>query len=121
MIKAGRVVGFKNLKNWRGYPATGEVVNVSDGVADVNAYGLIGPGSESGVRGVPLDELDDLENQFFWQWMRGEAEYPGPTVAANVLRDEIDEWERWTSGGMDIVASACLDNVVEIIKAMRDL
>lgn len=56
-IQVGDIIAFKTLKNARGYPLTGEVIEVVDGVAIINAYGLEGPGSENIIRDVPTSDL----------------------------------------------------------------
>lgn len=56
-IQVGDIIAFRTLKNSRGYPLTGEVLEVVDGVAIINAYGLEGPGSENIIRGVPTSDL----------------------------------------------------------------
>ena len=58
-IREGSLVSFKHLKNARGYPLTGTVVDEDGTYAIVNAYGLYGPGSETNINDVPLKDLED--------------------------------------------------------------
>lgn len=57
MIGIGSLVVFKELKNARGYPLTGEVIDHDDTHAIVKAWGLYGPGTETEVNNVPLTDL----------------------------------------------------------------
>lgn len=63
MIGEGSIVVFVNLKNWRGYPATGKVIDTDGEAAIVNAFGLYGPGSETNVNDVPLAELREINDE----------------------------------------------------------
>ena len=56
-IETGDLVSFANLNNARGYAATGEVIEVAGSECTIQAWGLYGPGSETKVNGVPLNEL----------------------------------------------------------------
>lgn len=56
-MKVGDFVSFREVNNARGYPATGEVIEVSEDKATVRAFGLYGPGTETTVNDVPLEEL----------------------------------------------------------------
>jgi len=59
-IRKHSLVSFKSLFNARGYPLTGVVVDCDDTHAIVNAFGLYGPGSETQINDVPLDDLIDV-------------------------------------------------------------
>lgn len=56
-IQAGDLVAFDKIKNARGYPLTGEVLSISDGVAVVRTWGYVGPGAEMDIQDVPLAEI----------------------------------------------------------------
>ena len=56
------LVSFKYVKNARGYPLTGEVIDTDGKVALVKAFGLLGPGSVSEVNDVPLEDLEECDN-----------------------------------------------------------
>ena len=57
-MEVGDLVVFHQIKNARGYSATGEVLaKNSDGSYVVNAYGIQGPGSEHEISDVPDDAI----------------------------------------------------------------
>lgn len=59
MIQKGALISFLNLKNARGYPATGQVIREEEnGMVKVVAWGLIGPGSETFIHDVPITEIE---------------------------------------------------------------
>ena len=59
MIQKGALISFLNLKNARGYPATGQTTEQEEnGMVKVVAWGLIGPGSETFIHDVPITEIE---------------------------------------------------------------
>lgn len=59
MIQKGALISFLNLKNARGYPATGQVIREEEnGMVEVVAWGLYGPGSETLIHDVPITEIE---------------------------------------------------------------
>lgn len=61
MIGEHSVVAFTRLKNSRGLPLTGVVIDCDDEVALVRAYGLDGPGSTVEINEVPLSDLVEID------------------------------------------------------------
>lgn len=58
----GDLVAFHEMKNARGYPATGEIVSKNDdGSFVVSVYGIPGPGAEIEVRDVPASAMYPME------------------------------------------------------------
>lgn len=78
MIDTGDLVSFLNIKNARGYPATGEVLVVIGDGCSVEAWGLYGPGSITIVNDVPLNELKVERKK-----TTGEASHANKDCASN--------------------------------------
>jgi hypothetical protein len=55
------------------------------------------------------------------RWMNRGGEYPGDEAAAIAAKDLIDEWLQWRRQNMDVLASTCLNEVVEICEAVKDV
>lgn len=53
--EVGCLVAFEELRNWRGYPLTGEIASVDGETFTISTFGRIGPGSEGSIHGVPLE------------------------------------------------------------------
>ena len=60
-IERDSLVRFKRVLNARGYPATGSVIEVKDGLAKIEVFGLHGPGSTTMVHDVPVDDIETLD------------------------------------------------------------
>ena len=53
-------------------------------------------------------------------WISGDDVYPAIKECRDAMIAEVLDWYVQKSSGMDIVASSVLDELCEIIKAMRD-
>lgn len=58
-FKIGDLVSVIDLKNARGFPLCGEIVEIDNDnrVANVDAYGIPGPGARRIITDVPFDKL----------------------------------------------------------------
>jgi hypothetical protein len=52
-------------------------------------------------------------------WLRGEQEFPGDSYILWAVGEHMQEYVRQRHYGMDILASAELDNVARIIEKLR--
>ncbi len=64
MISENVMVRFRRLKNWRGYPLCGRVIDADGEYAIVKAYGYEGAGTETEINDVPIADLEKMENQW---------------------------------------------------------
>ena len=55
------LVRFKRIKNWRGYPLCGRVVDVDGEYAIVEAFGYEGAGTTTEINNVPLTDLEEQD------------------------------------------------------------
>lgn len=53
----GSLISLLHVKNARGYPATGQVIEEKDGMITAEIWGLEGPGSTNVIRDIPIDEI----------------------------------------------------------------
>lgn len=55
------LVRFKKLKNWRGYPLCGRVIDADDKYASVKAFGYEGAGTETEINNVLIADLEECD------------------------------------------------------------
>jgi hypothetical protein len=55
------------------------------------------------------------------RWLYRGGDYPGDEVAATAAKQLIDEWLQWRRQGMDVLASRCIDEVIDMCKEARDM
>lgn len=58
MITENSLVKFKHLKNSRGYPLCGRVIDTDGEYAIVEAFGYEGTGTKTEINDVPVAELE---------------------------------------------------------------
>jgi hypothetical protein len=54
-------------------------------------------------------------------WLYRGGDYPGDEAAATAAKQLIDEWLQWRRQGMDVLASRCIDEVMDMCKEARDI
>lgn len=54
-------------------------------------------------------------------WLSRRGDCPSDTCLANVSMMYVQEWRDQRADGMDVLASCALDNLEELVKALREL
>ena len=60
-LTEGMIVKFKKVNNARGYPLTGQIVDADNQHAIVKAWGLYGPGTDTEINDVPVEDLERID------------------------------------------------------------
>ena len=54
-------------------------------------------------------------------WLHHGGDCPSDGDLADAVKSKIDEWRDHRCGGMDVLASAAMDELTELIEAMKTL
>lgn len=57
-IYLNKLVKFKNMNNWRGYPLVGEVIEYDNKILKINVFGLYGQGTTTLIHDVSIEDVE---------------------------------------------------------------
>ena len=55
------------------------------------------------------------------EWLYEGGDYPGDKAASQKIAELADEWKTARGNGFDVVASAVIDELEELVENLRDL